>query len=70
MSMETCTEHDHVVVVYDDGGYNRYPCPLCQLLEQKQTLDDRVDSLEGELDDLQLKVEALQTDLDTAENQI
>ena len=64
MSMETCTEHDDTVVVYDAHGQRYDRCPLCKaeekIGEHETTIeerDDRIKDLEGEVKDLTAKVE-------------
>ena len=52
MSMETCTEHDDVVIVYDGHGNYRSPCPLCDAVQTANDLVEAIEDLQAERDRL------------------
>jgi len=64
--LETCTEHEEVVVVYQVEAYSnrsRRGCPLCFAIKEKEELEEKVTTLEEERDDLKSKLEEAQQDL-------
>lgn len=63
MNMETCTEHDDAVVVYDGWGNVRRFCPFCTLKEESER---KIDKLEDENSSLDSKVDALEYELENA----
>lgn len=77
MSMETCTEHDYVVVVYDGHGYQRSPCPLCDavqtakdLVEAIEELQTERDGLKGDIKEDHATISDLNSTIDDLESQI
>lgn len=49
--METCTEHDDAVVVYDGWGNQRRSCPFCTAQEESTGRENRIAKLETELEE-------------------
>jgi hypothetical protein len=60
MSMETCTEHDDVVIVYDGHGNYRSPCPLCEAESQIKTMEDKAEEAEATIADLKMELKEAQ----------
>ena len=60
MSMETCTEHDDVAVVYDGHGYRNTQCPLCEAESQIKTMEDKAEEAEATIADLKVELKEAQ----------
>lgn len=67
MSMETCTGHDDVVVVYDGHGYRHTQCPLCEAEAAIKELEDKVEESAFDIDTLKDDVAELHSELEAAE---
>jgi chromosome segregation ATPase len=74
MTIDTCTEHDDTVVVYDSYGNNRRPCPLCQAIADAQMkeneLNQQIEDIQGKLDSTLSDFDDAQIDLATANSLI
>lgn len=47
--MNTCEAHDGIMV------YDRRDCPICQLVEEKEELEKKVELLERQIEDLEAR---------------
>lgn len=61
MNMETCTDHDDMVVVYDSHANRRTLCPFCEMITERDGLKDdiaerdtTISELEGTITSLEL----------------
>ena len=67
MSLETCTEHDDTIVVYERNGYNRAQCPLCEAVQTAEDLVEAIEELQTERDGLTEEIANLKIDLKEAQ---
>jgi hypothetical protein len=65
-SLETCAEHEEVIVVYQEDRYSdrlRKGCPLCAAIKEKAELEEKLTTTEEERNDLKEKLDEAQQDL-------
>ena len=51
--MKICSD-DHAEIVYNESW-----CPACELMEEKEKLEDRINSLNDHIEDLQYEISEL-----------
>lgn len=49
--MQICSD-SHAEIVFEDNGYLRGRCPMCELIKEKEELEKELDVLRTERDDL------------------